>query len=425
MIGRSRESLPRRSLPVPLFPETATTDAKRLVVARGLRAIGDGFVSILLPAYLLALGHSPFEVGVLTTATLAGSAILTLLTGAITARFGHRRPLLWAAGLMVLTGIGFAGFRSFWPLLVVAFVGTLNPSSGDVSVFYPLEQSLLARSVGAKDRTQLFAHYSLAGSLMGAVGTLLAALPDAASARFGLAPAVAMQAMFLLYAGAGVVAAALYRDLSKDHEVQRDAVRPLGPSRAMVYRLTVLFSVDSFGGGFLVQSILVLWLFQRFKLPVSEAADIFFWTGLLTAGSYLVAAPLARRIGLIKTMVFTHLPSSLCVMLIPFMSDLRIVIALLLVRALLSQMDVPARSSYVMAVVTEAERPAAASLTAVPRSLASAISPVIAGYMIALTSFGWPILIGGTLKAVYDLTLLAMFSRVRPPEEAGAAKDAA
>jgi MFS family permease len=424
MIGPPANLLQRRAFPVPLFPATATTDAKRLVVARGLRAVGDGFVSILLPAYLLALGHSPFEVGVLTTATLAGSAILTLLTGAITARFGHRRPLLWAAGLMVLTGIGFAGFRSFWPLLAVAFVGTLNPSAGDVSVFYPLEQSLLARSVGAKDRTQLFAHYSLAGSLMGAVGTLLAALPDTASARFGLAPAVAMQAMFLLYAGTGVIAAVLYRDLSKDHEVQRDAVRPLGPSRSMVYRLTVLFSVDSFGGGFLVQSILVLWLFQRFNLPVGETADIFFWTGLLTAGSYLVAAPLARRIGLIKTMVFTHLPSSLCVMLIPFMSDLRVVIVLLLVRALLSQMDVPARSSYVMAVVTEAERPAAASLTAVPRSLASAIAPVIAGYMITLTSFGWPILIGGTLKAVYDLTLLAMFSRVRPPEEAGAAKDA-
>ena len=405
-----------------LLPETATRDGKRLVVARGLRAIGDGFVSILLPAYLLALGHSPFAVGVLTTATLIGSAILTLMTGAITARFGHRRPLLWAAVLMILTGLGFAAFRAFWPLLIVAFVGTLNPSSGDVSVFYPLEQSLLARSVAARERTQLFAVYSLAGSLMGAVGTLLAALPDAAFAHLGVAPVTAMQAMFLLYAGAGIVAAALYRALPKDHEAERVAVRPLGPSRGMVYRLTVLFSVDSFGGGFLVQSILVLWLFEAFKLPVAAAANIFFWTGLLTSASYLVAAPLARRIGLIRTMVFTHLPSSCCVILIPFMSDLRVVIGLLLVRALLSQMDVPARSSYVMAVVTEAERPAAASLTAVPRSLASAISPVIAGYMITLTSFGWPLLIGGVLKAVYDLALLTMFSRIRPPEEASAAR---
>lgn len=407
-----------------LFPETATADAKRLVVARGLRATGDGYVSILLPAYLLALGQTPFQVGVLTTATLAGSASLTLLTGMITARFGHRRPLLWAAGLMIFTGLGFAGFRSFWPLLVVAFVGTLNPSAGDVSVFYPLEQSLLARSVAPQERTQLFAHYSLAGSLLGAAGTLLAAVPDLALARFGIAPVTAMQAMFVAYAGTGIVAAILYRHLAKDHGAQREAVRPLGESRGMVYRLTALFSVDSFGGGFLVQSILVLWLFQAFNLPVAQAANVFFWTGVLTAGSYLAAPPLARRIGLIKTMVFTHLPSSVCVILIPFMSDLRVVIALLLVRALLSQMDVPARSSYVMAVVTEAERPAAASLTAVPRSLASAISPVIAGYLIALSSFGWPLLIGGVLKAGYDLALLAMFNRVRPPEEAGMAKEA-
>lgn len=405
-----------------LFPETATVDAKLLVVARGLRATGDGYVSILLPAYLLALGQTPLEVGVLTTATLAGSAVLTLLTGAITARFGHRRPLLWAAGLMIFTGLGFALFRSFWPLFVVAFVGTLNPSAGDVSVFYPLEQSLLARSVAARDRTQLFAHYSLAGSLMGAAGTLLAASPDVASAQLGITPVLAMEVMFVVYAVTGVIAALLYWRLAHDHGERRDPVRPLGESRAMVYRLTALFSVDSFGGGFLVQSILALWLFQSFDLPVADAANIFFWTGVLTAGSYLAAPPLARRIGLIKTMVFTHLPSSICVILIPFMPDLRVVIGLLMVRALLSQMDVPARSSYVMAVVSEAERPAAASLTAVPRSLASAVSPVIAGYMITLTSFGWPLLIGGLLKAGYDIALLAMFSRVRPPEEAGAAK---
>lgn len=408
-----------------LFPETATADAKRLVIARGLRATGDGYVSILLPAYLLALGQSPFEVGVLTTATLAGSASLTLLTGAITARFGHRRPLLWAAGLMILTGLGFAGFNSFWPLLVVAFVGTLNPSSGDVSVFYPLEQSLLARSVAARDRTQLFAHYSLAGSLMGAAGTLVAAAPDLAAARLGVSPLAAMQAMFMLYALTGVVAALIYRRLAKDHGEDRKPVQPLRESRGVVYRLTALFSVDSFGGGFLVQSILVLWLFQAFHMPVAAAAKLFFWAGVLTSVSYLAAAPLAGRIGLIKTMVFTHLPSSLCVVLVPFMSDLRVVIGLLLIRALLSQMDVPARSSYVMAVVSEAERPAAASVTAVPRSLASAISPVIAGYMITLSSFGWPLLIGGALKAGYDLALLAMFSRVRPPEEAGVAKETA
>lgn len=407
-----------------LFPPSATIDARRLIWAKGLRAVGDGYVSILLPAYLLALGHSAFDVGVLTTATLLGSAALTLVAGMITARFGHRRPLLWAAGLMIFTGLGFAGFRAFWPLLIVAFIGTLNPSSGDVSVFWPLEQSFLSRSVAPQDRTELFAHYSLAGSLMGAVGTLLAALPDLLTARLGITELQVMQGLFLLYALTGGIAALIYRRLD---DFQDDAAgkiqQPLGPSRSIVYRLTVLFSVDSFGSGFLVQSIVALWLFQTFEMPVAAAATLFFWAGLMTSVSYLAAVPLARRIGLVNTMVFTHLPSSLCLVAIPFVPDLRVVIALLMVRALLSQMDVPARSSYVMAVVTPAERPAAASLTSVPRSLASAVSPVIAGSLIAISSFGWPILIGGVLKAGYDIVLLAMFRRVRPPEEHGLVKE--
>lgn len=401
-----------------VFPESATADARLLVWAKGLRAIGDGFVSILLPAYLLALGRTPLEVGVLTTATLLGSAVLTLVAGTATARFGYRRPLLASSILMIATGIGFTAVDGFWPLLLVAFVGTLNPSSGDVSVFYPLEQSLLARSVGAKDRTELFAHYSLAGSLMGAVGTLLAAFPDLAGDWLGMTPLRAMQAMFLLYAALGAAAAVLYRQLSepKEHDNGKSH-QPLGPSRGIVYRLTALFSVDSFGGGFLVQSILALWLFQTFDMPISTAATIFFWTNLLTAASYLAAVPVARRFGLVNTMVFTHLPANLCLLLIPFVGDLRLVIALLLVRSLLSQMDVPTRTSYVMAVVTPPERPAAASLTSVPRSLASAISPVIAGYLITVSSFAWPLLIGGALKIAYDLTLLAMFRHIKPPEE--------
>jgi MFS family permease len=403
---------------VRVFPETATADARLLVWAKGLRAIGDGFVSILLPAYLLALGRTPFEVGVLTTATLLGSASLTLLVGTATARFGYRRLLLAASLLMIATGIGFTVVDGFWPLLVVAFIGTLNPSSGDVSVFYPLEQSLLARSVGSKDRTELFAHYSLAGSLMGAVGTLLAAFPDLADEWFGTTPLHAMQAMFLLYAALGAAAALLYRHLSEPVEHgPEQAHQPLGPSRRIVYRLTALFSVDSLGGGFFVQSILALWLFQTFEMPVATAAQIFFWTNLLTAVSYLAAVPLSKRIGLVNTMVFTHLPSSLCLIAIPFIGNLHVVIALLLVRSLLSQMDVPTRTSYVMAVVTPPERPAAASLTAVPRSLASAISPVIAGYLIAVSGFAWFLLIGGALKIGYDLTLLAMFRHVKPPEE--------
>jgi MFS family permease len=406
-----------------LFPETATSDAKRLVWAKGLRAVGDGYVSILLPAYLMALGNSPFDVGVLTTATLLGSASLTLLTGMTISRFGHRRALLAASALMILTGLGFATVQAFWPLLLIAFVGTLNPSSGDVSVFLPMEQSLLTRSVADKDRTDLFARYSLAGALMGAFGTLLAAVPERAAAGLGITFVDAVQAMFVVYAAIGIAAGLLYRGLA---DVRRGTPRtvdpPLGPSRAIVWRMTALFSVDSFGGGFLVQTILALWLLQAFDLPVATAATIFFWTSLCSAASYLAAVPLARRFGLVNTMVFTHLPSSLCLVAIPFIPNLAVVIGLLTVRSLLSQMDVPTRNSYVMAVVTPPERPAAASLTSVPRSLASAVSPVIAGYLITISSFAWPLLIGGLLKIGYDLALLAMFRHIRPPEEGGQIK---
>jgi MFS family permease len=401
-----------------IFPETATPDAHRLVIARGLRALADGFVSILLPAYLVALGYSAFDVGVITTATLLGSAALTLFAGRITARFGHRGPLLAATVLMLATGVAFATVQAFWPLLVIAFVGTMNPSSGDVSIFLPIEQSLLARSVDKKDRTELFAHYSLAGALMGAVGTLLAAVPDFAARIPGFTDLGAMQVMFAGYGALGLAAAWCYRGLIPEniHDVERKPA-PLGPSRRVVYRMVALFSIDSFGGGFVVQTILALWLLQVFDLPVATTANILFWSNLLTAASFLVSVRIARRIGLINTMVFTHLPANLCMMAIPFTSDLTVVIALLMVRSFLSQMDVPTRTSYVMAVVTPAERPAAASLTNVPRSLASAISPTISGYLLAVSSFGWPFLIGGALKAAYDLALLAMFRRVRPPEE--------
>ena len=401
-----------------LFPDTASTDAKRVIVAKGLRAIGDGYVSIVLPAYLLSLGYSGLEVGALMTATLLGSAIMTLLAGLITARFGDRRPLLAASGLMIFTGLGFAGLQAFWPMLLVAFIGTLNPSSGDVSVFLPLEQSLLARSVDEKDRTLLFAFYSVAGSLMGAFGTLIASFTDFAPQWIGISMLDTMRLLFLAYALIGVVAALIYRGISEHGTLSGEKPHAvLGPSRHIVYRLTALFAVDAFGGGFFVQTILALWLFQRFHLPVSVASTIFFWTSLLTAASFFVAVRVARRFGLVNTMVFTHLPANICLLVIPFVSNLAVVIGLLLVRSALSQMDVPTRTSYVMAVVTPPERPAAASVTSVPRSLASAVSPIIAGYLLSLSSFGWPLLIGGALKIGYDLTLLMMFRRIRPPEE--------
>jgi MFS family permease len=221
-------------------------------------------VSILLPAYLVALGYGAVQVGIVATGTLLGSACATLLVGMITARYGHRRLLLAAAALMAATGLGFAGLTGFWPLFAVGFVGTLNPTAGDVSVFVPLEQSLLARSVADKDRTALFARYSLAGSLMGACGTLMAALPELRATRLGISTLAAMQGMFALYAAIDIGAGAIYARVERADSAPEERRRvPLAQSRGIVYRLAAIFCVDSFGSGFFAQSILVLWLFQR------------------------------------------------------------------------------------------------------------------------------------------------------------------
>lgn len=397
--------------------------AALLLSARGLRAFADGFVALLLPVYLSRLGFDAFAIGILTTATLLGSAALTLAVGLTAHRLAPRPLLLAAALLMLATGFCFALFSDFWPLVVIGFVGTLNPSAGDVSLFLPLEQSLLAHGVADAKRTALFARYSLVGSLVGALGALAAGLPELAGAALTLAglpigDMAALQAMFMLYGLLGGVAFLLYRGLPPEAAASAGPEkRPLGKSRGIVLTLAALFSLDSFGGGFFIQSLLALWLFDHFGLSLAAAASFFFWSGVLTAFSYLVAVRIAGRIGLVNTMVFTHIPSSLCIMAVPFVPDLGIVLALLLLRAALSQMDVPTRSSYVMAVVTPEERAAAASLTAVPRSLASAVSPVLAGWLMTVSAFAWPFLIGGGLKIVYDLLLLAMFRGVKPAEE--------
>jgi len=327
--------------------------------------------------------------------------------------------LIGATMLMVLSGIGYAFETGFWPLFVIALVGTLNPTASDVSVFAPLEQSLLSNAVLPKRRTSIFASYSLVGSLLGAVGCLFASAPEIL-ARITPVPANrALQGMFLAYAFLGALAFMIYRQLKSPEETTASGpvTGPLGPSRQIVFTLAALFSLDSFGGGFFVQSLLALWLFDHFGLSLTAAGSLFFWSGLLSAFSYPIAVRLARRIGLVNTMVFTHLPSNVCLMLVPFAPTLGSAIALLLIRSTLSQMDVPARTSYVMAVVTPPERPAAASITAAPRSIAGAASPILAGYLLGLSSFGWPLVIGGGLNSLYDVLLLFMFRQVHPPEE--------
>jgi MFS family permease len=395
----------------------------RLLVVRSLRAFGDGFVSLLLPVYLLTLGLSPFEIGVIATATLLGSGMLTLAIGFVAWRFSYRTLLLAATALMAATGFAFASLADFWPLFVVAVVGTLNPSSGDVSVFLPLEHAVLARAVDDRRRTAAFARYSLVGALVAALGALCAGVPEIVSRTTGIETKPLLQAAFALYGLLGVASGLVYRKLPRSFAADAGTrAAPLGPSKRIVYTLAALFSLDAFGGGFIVQSLLALWLYQKFELSTAVAGTIFFWTGVLAAFSYLVAVRIAQRIGLVNTMVFTHLPSSVLLIAIPFVQDLGWVVALLCARAALSQMDVPTRSSYVMAVVAPSERAAAASITSVPRSLASAVSPLLAGYLLGVSTFGWPLVLGGALKIVYDLALLATFRGVRPPEETAASR---
>jgi MFS family permease len=400
------------------LPPDASPDASWLIAARGSRAFADGLVSVLLPTYLLDRGFDAFTVGILSTLTLLGSAALTLGVGAVTNRIGYRPLLLTSCVLMAGTGVGFATLERFWPLAIVAFVGTLNPSAGDVSVFLPLEQSLLTQMVGPRGRTALFARYSLIGTMAGALGTLSAGLPILIARTLAYPLRGVLEAAFLLYAILAGLALLCYRRLGVGSTpTVGPRAAPLGDSRGIVIRLAALFSLDAFGGGFFVQSLLVVWLHQRFDISVSVIGMILFIGNSLSAISFLVAVPLSRRFGLINTMVFTHLPSNVLLMLVPFAPTLGLAVILLLARYALSQMDVPTRASYVMAVVPPEARAAAASATAVPRGLAAAISPMLAGYLLVRSVFGWPLIIGGLLKALYDVLLLLNFRSLPAPEE--------
>ncbi len=396
------------------LPPGLPRDVVRLLAARALRAFVDGMMAVLLPLHLHAQGFSPLAIGALLTATLVGSALATLAVGWLSHRLARRAWLALGCAVMAATGLGFAATQDYALLLAVAFLGTLNPSSGDVSMFLPLEHTALAQVAPAQHRTAVFARYSLAGTLAGAFGTLAAPWPLAWLSEGG-----AMRWVFLFYALCALGAWGLYRGLSPAIETPATSGPPaaLGPSRRIVYGLSALFALDSLGSGFFVQSLLALWLFDTFDLSVGTTAAILFWSGLCSALSYLAAVPLAARIGLVNTMVFTHLPASLMVMALPFAPNLQVAVALLLARAALSNMDVPTRNSYVMAVVTPAERPAAASMTATAKSMATAAGPLLAGWLMTASTFAWPLLIGGAMKAAYDLLLLWRFQRVKPPEE--------
>ena len=395
-----------------LLPKGSDPAVASVFLARALRGFADGFVSVLLPVYLIALGLGGAEVGAIATTTLFGSAIATLAVGAWGARWHDRVLLLSASLLMIATGIGFSALASFWPLLIVAFVGTLNPSSGDVSVFLPLEHARLAAHCEPASRTDLFARYALTGALCGAAGALAAGLPEQIDALSGIGHRESLRAMFLLYGLIGVLVWAIYRRMPDEGIEPVGKTAPLTTSRSIVIRLSALFSLDSFAGGLVLNSLLALWLFDKFQLSLTATGSFFFVSGLLGAISQLVAPRLAKQFGMVNTMVFTHIPASLFLIAAAFASDLRWTLALLFARALVSSMDVPARSAFVMSVVEPHERAAAASFTAVPRSLAAAASPLLAGWMFQAGWMSVPLILCGVLKITYDLMLWGAFRSV-------------
>src|SRR5262249_25507374 len=338
-------------------------DIVNLYAARAARGFGDGFAAIILPAYLLEIGFDPFQIGLVATAALLGSAATTLVVGFLAPRYQLRTLLLACAALMVVTGIAIPGFQHLVFIAAIAFIGTMNPTTGDIGVHVPLEQAALAHGVSDQDRTHVFARYSLIGALSVAAGALAAGAP-APLVSLGMGRTAAPEARFHVCAALGLVGALFYSRLPRaDVKEAAPPATALGPSRRTVYKLAALFSLDSFAGGFTVQSLMALWLFDRFDLSLAAASAFFFLSNVLTAFSYPVAAQLGKRFGLVNTMVFTHIPSSVCLILAAFSPNLTVVLALLLVRSALSQMDVPTRTSYVMAVVTPAERTAAASMT--------------------------------------------------------------
>ena len=402
-----------------LLPPSAGPDAQRLLLARALRGTVDGFVSVMLASYLNSAGYTPVEISALVTATLLGSAALSLLMGVLGYRFSRRHLLFFSAGLMALTGLGFAFVTNFWVLMVISVVGTLNPSSNDVSVFLPTEQSLLSDTVDAKERTALFARYNVAGVLSAAFGALGVGVPVYLARSAGWSQVDAQRLSFLVYAGAGLLLFALYARLTiEDVEGTPARTAPLKQARRAVIKLAALFSIDAFGGGFLVHALIALWLFRRFGLDIETTGSIFFGFNVMSALSQFLSPIVARRVGLINTIVFTQVPANVTMILAAIAPTAPIAVALLMVRMFLNQMDQPARQSYTMAVVPPEERAAAASVTHVPRGLAAALAPLIVGALLTVSSFGWPLIVGSSVKLVYNGLLLWQFRAHPAPEEA-------
>ena len=405
-------------------------DAWLLFATRFVRLFAYGAVSVVLVFYLVGLGFSESQTGLLLTATLVGDTLVSLFLTTRADRIGRRTMLIAGAALMAAAGLVFAYTSAVWPLVLAGTIGVISPSGGEVGPFLAIEQAALSHLVSDRNRTTVFAWYTLIGAVSTALGALVGgAVAEGLQRDAAMGAVASYRAVLVGYAAAGVVLALMFTRLSNAAEAanrgERAALRAtmaglsgLEHSRGVVFKLSGLFALDSFGGGFVIQSFAAYWFHLRFGLNPQTLGAVFFAANVLAGISALLASRLAARIGLLNTMVATHLPSNVLLILVPLMPTLPLAVLLLLIRFSISQMDVPTRQSYVMAVVRPEERSAAAGITGVARTLGAAISPFFAGMLFARPALiNVPFFLAGTLKIAYDLLLYREFTAVRPPEE--------
>jgi len=400
-----------------------------LLLTRFLRLFAYGALSVVLVFYLVSLGLTESRVGLLLTLTLAGDIAISLLLTTRADRMGRRRTLIVGAILMAGAGIAFASTRNLLFLFIAGTIGVISPSGNEVGPFLSIEQAALAHVIPAGKRTEVFAWYTLTGSISTALGALCGGAATGIVQKASFSATDSYRAVVLLYAALGAALAFLFLNLSPSTEVQDSASEGViaetprqflgvGRSRSIIFKLSSLFALDSFAGGFVVQSFAAYWFYLRFGVQPVKLGVIFFWANIFAGISALVASRLAARIGLVKTMVVTHLPSNVLLILVPLMPNLTLAVLVLLVRFSISQMDVPTRQSYTMAVVRPEERSAAGGITGVARTAGAAMSPIFAGFLFSRPSLiSIPFFIAGGLKIIYDLMLYREFMAIRPPEE--------
>jgi MFS family permease len=406
------------------FFQWISIDGKLLLCARIVRTFAYGFLSVILAIYLKLIGFDDILIGIILSVTLINSIIFTLFASFYADRIGRRKTLLLYTAMMSISGVIFFVTENPLALIIAALLGTLNITGSETSAFLSIEQSILPQTIkDNRKRNTLFGFYNMVGTFAMGAGILIANLPIIIQNELEFDQIYAIKLLFLFYSLLGVLVIGIYLKLSSDIEIKKEkTLKPISKilnpkSKKIVTKLSGLFAIDSFAGGFAIQSIVSFWFFTKFDIDLSLISYIFSIGSLLTAFSYLIAAKIADKIGLINTMVFTHIPSNILLILLAFAPTLEIAIVFYMIRMALSQMDVPTRQSYIVAVVEEDERTASAGITNLSRNIAQAISPSITGYIIGVLSLSAPFIIGGLLKIIYDITLYINFRKIKPSDE--------